>query len=121
MTTRRAAVLSLWMAACGVTAAQAGEDDPPTLWYRRPAARWVEALPVGNGRLGGMVFGGPEHEQIQINEATVWTGHPHEYHHPGAARFLPEIRRLLAGGTQEDAEALAMREFMSEPLRQMAY
>jgi alpha-L-fucosidase 2 len=91
------------------------------LWYRQPAGRWVEALPVGNGSLGAMVFGGTAHEQIQFNEETVWTGHPREYHHPGAVQYLPEIRRLLAEGKQSDAEALAMREFMSVPLRQMAY
>ncbi len=96
-------------------------DSPLILWYRQPAARWVEALPVGNGSLGAMVFGGPEREQIQFNEETVWTGHPREYQHPGAVKSLPEIRRLLAEGKQPEAEALAMREFMSEPLRQMAY
>ena len=91
-------------------------DGPLSLWYRQPAARWVEALPVGNGSLGGMVFGGPGSEQIQFNEETVWTGHPREYQHPGAVKSLPEIRRLLAEGKQPEAEALAMQEFMSEPL-----
>jgi alpha-L-fucosidase 2 len=91
------------------------------LWYRQPAAQWVEALPVGNGSLGGMVFGGARREQIQFNEETVWTGHPREYHHEGAVNSLATIRRLLAEGDQIAAEALAMKEFMSEPLRQMAY
>jgi alpha-L-fucosidase 2 len=108
-----------------ITAAPAQEGSVPArsleLWYRQPATQWVEALPVGNGSLGAMVFGGIAQEQIQFNEDTVWTGHPREYHHPGAVRFLPEIRRLLAVGNQAEAEALAMREFMSVPLRQMAY
>lgn len=91
------------------------------LWYRKPARKWVEALPVGNGRLGAMVFGGVERDQIQFNEDTVWTGEPHEYQHEGAVKFLPEIRRLLAEGKQKEAEDLAMREFMSVPLRQKAY
>ena len=97
------------------------EDPALTLWYRQPAARWVEALPVGNGSLGGMVFGGPAREQIQFNEETVWTGHPRAYQHPGAVRFLPEIRKLLAAGKQAEAEELAMKEFMGEPVRQKAY
>jgi alpha-L-fucosidase 2 len=96
-------------------------DGPLILWYRQPAARWVEALPVGNGSFGAMVYGGLAREQIQFNEETVWTGHPREYQHSGAVAFLPRIRSLLAEGKQAEAEELAMQEFMSEPLRQMAY
>ncbi|MBI2512451.1 MAG: glycoside hydrolase family 95 protein [Opitutae bacterium] len=91
------------------------------LWYRRPAAAWVEALPIGNGRLGAMIFGGTGTERIQFNEDTLWTGQPHRYHHVGAAKFLPELRALLAAGKQKEAEALALREFMSVPLHQTAY
>jgi alpha-L-fucosidase 2 len=91
------------------------------LWYRQPATAWVEALPVGNGRMGAMVFGGTAEERIQFNEDTIWNGKPHEYHHEGAVKFLPELRRLLAGGKQKEAETLAMQEFMSVPLRQKAY
>ena len=95
--------------------------NPLTLWYRQPAVNWVEALPVGNGRLGAMVFGGTAHERIQFNEDTIWTGEPHEYQHEGAAKFLPELRRLLAEGKQKEAHELGMKEFMSVPLRQKAY
>jgi len=49
------------------------------LWYQQPAKEWTEALPVGNGRLGAMIFGGTENERLQFNEDTLWTGHPHEY------------------------------------------
>src|SRR5262249_16706500 len=66
-----------------------------TLWYAQPAEKWVEALPVGNGRLGAMVFGGVTNEHIQFNEDTLWTGQPHEYQHEGASKFLPKIRQLL--------------------------
>ena len=96
-------------------------DHLTTTWYTRPATQWVEAIPVGNGRLGAMVFGGTAHEQIQFNETTVWTGAPREYQHPGAAKALPQIRALLAQGKQAEAEALAMKEFMSVPLRQEKY
>jgi len=91
------------------------------LWYRQPAAQWVEALPVGNGRLGAMVFGGVAHERIQFNESSVWTGEPHSYAHPGAYRVLPQLRELLFQGKQKEAQELAMREFMSIPLTQKAY
>jgi alpha-L-fucosidase 2 len=91
------------------------------LWYPRPATRWVEALPVGNGRLGAMVYGGTSDEQIQLNENTVWTGYPRSYEHQGAVRVLDAIRQLLAQGKQADAEAVAMRDFMSVPLRQEKY
>jgi alpha-L-fucosidase 2 len=91
------------------------------LWYTRPAQKWVEALPVGNGRLGAMVLGGAEDEHLQFNEDTLWTGRPHEYQHPGAAEHLATIRKLLAEGKQREAEALALEHFMSEPLRQKVY
>lgn len=97
------------------------QSKPLELWYRRPAERWVEALPVGNGRLGAMVFGGTASERIQFNEDTVWQGQPHSYARPGASQALPRIRELLFAGKQAEAEALAMERFMSEPLRQKAY
>jgi alpha-L-fucosidase 2 len=81
----------------------------------------VEALPVGNGHLGAMVFGNPAHERIQFNENTVWTGSPHDYAHQGAFRHLEAIRQLLFQGKQAEAEKLATQEFMSVPLRQMSY
>src|SRR3954470_8368018 len=79
-------------------------QSPLTLWYRQPAHLWVEALPVGNGRLGAMIFGGIAHERIQFNENTVWTGEPHDYAHTGAYRSLPKIRELLFAGKQKEAE-----------------
>ena len=91
------------------------------LWYRQPAERWVEALPVGNGRLGAMVFGGPSSERIQFNEDTVWQGEPHSYANRGSRRWLDRIRSLLFQGRQAEAETLAMDRFMSVPLRQKAY
>ncbi len=109
---------ALLVAAAGVAAPQA---QPLTLWYREPAAAWVEALPIGNGRLGGMIFGGVARERIQFNEDTVWTGEPHDYSHRGAFNRLAAIRKLLFEGKQAEAEKLAMQEFMSVPLRQTAY
>ncbi|MFP4055586.1 MAG: glycosyl hydrolase family 95 catalytic domain-containing protein [Candidatus Brocadiia bacterium] len=109
------------LAALGRRAPGGEGGNPMVLWYERPAAKWVEALPVGNGRLGAMVFGRPAAERIQFNEDTLWVGEPHDYAHEGAAEHLPTIRRLLFEGKRREAERLAMREFMSVPLRQMPY
>lgn len=96
-------------------------DKAIKLWYDHPATTWNEALPVGNGRLGAMVFGGVQKERIQFNEETLWTGAPHDYVHEGAVNYLGEIRQLLREGEQAKAHELAMKEFMSVPLRQKAY
>jgi alpha-L-fucosidase 2 len=82
-------------------------DDDLTLWYRQPAAKWVEALPVGNGRLGGMVFGGVARERIQFNEDTLWSGvGPHTWDNAGARDLVPEVRRALFAGAYQQADAL---------------
>ncbi len=102
-------------------AAAVAQQSPVTLWYDHPAVLWTDALPVGNGHMGAMIFGGAAHERIQFNENTVWTGEPHDYAHKGAAQSLAKIRELLWAGKQKEAEDLAMKEFMSEPLHQKAY
>src|SRR4051812_39147240 len=106
-----------------LAAAVPGKTDSRelVLWYPQPAAKWEAALPVGNGRLGAMVFGGLAHEDLQFNETTVWTGVPREYQHPGAVKVLPTLRKLLDEGKQAEAEALALEKFMSTPLRQEKY
>jgi len=91
------------------------------LWYDKPASKWTEALPIGNGRLGGMIYGGKTLEHIQFNEDSVWTGKPHDYSHAGAAEYLEPIRKLLWEGKQREAEKLAMDHFMSVPLHQRRY
>ncbi|HUT12608.1 MAG TPA: glycoside hydrolase family 95 protein [Thermoguttaceae bacterium] len=102
------------------TAASA-DPGPMLLWYEKPAGAWTEANPIGNGRLGAMVFGGVENERIQFNEDTLWFGEPHDYSHEGAAEYLPEIRKLLFEGKQAEAQSLAGQQFMSVPLRQTPY
>ena len=91
------------------------------LWYNQPASVWEEALPIGNGRLGAMVFGGKTEEHIQFNEETLWTGEPHDYAHEGASQYLNQIRELIWQGKQKEAETLAMEKFMSVPLGQKKY
>ena len=112
------ATLCLFLAAASMARA---EDSALMLWYDEPADQWTEALPVGNGRLGAMVFGKTDTERLQFNEDTLWNGAPHDYAHEGAKDVLPEIRRLLFDGKQREAEKLAMERFMSVPLRQRAY
>lgn len=91
------------------------------LWYAQPAVHWPEALPLGNGRLGAMVFGGVAEDRIQFNEETLWQGQPTSYVHGGAHRYVDTLRRLLFNGQQAAAQDLAMNHFMSVPLRQKAY
>ena len=98
-----------------------GDAGPMLLWYDHPAGGWTEALPVGNGRLGAMHFGGVESERLQFNDDTLWTGAPRDYSHEGAKEYLAEIRQLLFDGKQREAQQLATEHFMSQPLRQMAY
>jgi len=92
-----------------------------SLWYERPAEEWTEALPVGNGRLGAMVFGGVTEERLQLNEDTFWTGAPGGRQNPEALENLPRVRSLLEEGRQAEAHELAMAKLMSIPLRQEAY
>ncbi len=124
--TRRAVLES----AAGTAAAMTlpgGASAAPTrtrdslLWYTRPAATWTEALPVGTGRLGAMVFGGVERERLQLNEATLWTGGPYDPVAPGARDALDEVRRLVTAGDSAAAQALADKALMGRPRTQMAY
>jgi alpha-L-fucosidase 2 len=82
------------------------------LWYKQPAVKWTEALPLGNGRIGAMLFGGVENDRIQFNEETLWSGEPRSYSRPGASEYLDSIRNLLFAGKQKEAEAMAEKQFM---------
>ena len=91
------------------------------LWYKHPAQKWGDALPVGNGRLGGMVFGGIAKERIQLNEDTIWNGKKRDRVSPEALKALPEVRRLLFEGKPTEAEALEDQKLMGIPNRQPPY
>src|SRR5215208_785833 len=82
------------------------------LWYNKPAVKWTDALPIGNGRIGAMIFGGIEKERIQFNEETLWTGGPRNYNRQAAYQYLPRIRQLLFEGKQKEAQDLAEEKFM---------
>lgn len=82
-------------------------DGTLKLWYNRPAENWNEALPIGNGRLGAMVFGDPGKEQLQLNEETVWSGGPNSNITSESGAAIPELRKLLFEGKFEEAQAIA--------------
>jgi alpha-L-fucosidase 2 len=120
-----------------------GEAPPPagalTLWYRQPAAdhpyvlpvgraagaaataEWDKALPVGNGRLGAMVFGGVVNERLQLNEDTLYAGGPYDNVNPEAHDALPEVRRLLFEGKYAEGAKLVTEKVLAKPLREMPY
>jgi len=98
--------------------------EPLSLWYRFPAAtltNWTEALPVGNGRLGAMVFGGVKRERLQLNEDTLWAGGPYDPANTNALAALPEVRRLIFDGQYTNAQNLVGEKMMGTPMRQMPY
>jgi alpha-L-fucosidase 2 len=91
------------------------------LWYTNPAKVWVEALPVGNGRLGAMVFGDPIKEIIQLNENTVWAGSPNRNDNPDAKEAFPMIRKLLFEGKYKEAHDLVNQKVITKTSHGMAY
>ncbi len=104
------------------TRIDAKDFDPATLlWYDAPASKWEEALPVGNGRLGAMVFGNNGEERIQLNEETYWTGGPYSTVVKGGAKYLPEIQKLIFNGEPVKAHKLFGRHLMGYPVEQQKY
>ncbi len=102
-----------------------GQSLPPEkdlcLWYKNPAAEWNEALPVGNGRLGAMVYGQVGEEILALNEDSLWYGGPRDRNNPDARRYLPEIRRLIFAGEIKKAERLAVLTLSGTPESQRHY
>ena len=103
------------------TSASVGASEAPVVWYAHPADKWENALPLGNGRLGAMVFGKTDEEEIQLNEETLWSGGPYSTTVPGGAQALPEIRRLLFDGQLVRAHRLFGRHLMGYPVEQQKY
>ncbi|HEX8888661.1 MAG TPA: glycoside hydrolase N-terminal domain-containing protein [Pyrinomonadaceae bacterium] len=95
--------------------------EPLSLWYTRPAEKWVEALAIGNGRLGAMVFGGITRERLQLNEDTLWAGGPYDPDNPDSLAALPEVRRLIFAGKYAEAHQLIADKMMAKPIKQMQY
>ncbi|MGF7149334.1 alpha-L-fucosidase 2 [Sphingomonas zeicaulis] len=94
---------------------------PNRLWYREPADEWVQALPLGNGRLGAMIFGGIANDRIQLNEDSFFAGSPYDGTNPKAGEGLPRVRELIWAGRYAEAQALADEVLVARPPRQMSY
>lgn len=108
------------MAATALNTTARAADSGLKLTFDKPASKWTEALPVGNGRIGAMVFGGTEDERLQINESTLWGGGPHDYTNPDAYSHLNEIRQLIFAGKVDEAEKLSAN-MMGNPKLLMPY
>ena len=105
--------LAIAMMACAQPTEVAGDQE--RLWYDAPAGRWLEALPLGNGQMAAMVFGGIADETIQLNESTFWSGSPHDNNSKTSLEHLDEVRQLIYAGREEEAEALINKEFIPGP------
>ena len=101
--------------------ASSNSPSPLVLSYLQPATAWTEALPIGNGRLGAMVFGGIEHERLQLNEDTLWAGGPYDPNNTNSFAALPEVRKLIFDGKYDEADKLIGRSMMAIPLSQMQF
>jgi alpha-L-fucosidase 2 len=121
MTGTHPAILTLTVTLFGSVAMAQPPAEPLSLWYRQPAKEWVEALAVGNGRLGAMVFGGVARERIQLNEDTLWAGGPYDPANPDALEAWPRVRELIFAGQYRQADRLIGRRMMAKPLNQMPY
>lgn len=99
----------------------AQEKNTLRLWYRQPAANWLEALPVGNGRMGAMVFGDPQHETIQINEESLWAGNAINDNNPSSFSSLRAIQQLLLENKNEEAYTLATKNMVAIPRSVRSY
>ncbi len=111
-----------WTATAVATPPRASAADDLSLWYDRPAGSdWLRALPVGNGRLGAMVFGNTDTERLQLNEDTVWAGGPHDYSNPRGAGALAQIRQLVFANQWSQAQTLIDQTMLGSPAGQLAY
>jgi alpha-L-fucosidase 2 len=99
----------------------ADSTQPLMLWYPTPAESWTNALPIGNGCLGAMVFGGIDREHLQLNEDTLWAGGPYDPNNTNALAALPEVRKLVFEGKYDEASDLISQKMMAQPPRQMPY
>jgi alpha-L-fucosidase 2 len=110
-----------WQDRAPLTGKAAAPSGDKLLWYRQPARVWTEALPVGNGRLGAMIFGGVADERMQLNIDSLWDGAPVNSDNPKALESLPEVRRLLFEGKSKEASALAGTAMLGIPNRISPY
>ena len=111
----RKAALLVWLLTAWTSAMAQDSDNTERLWYDKPASIWLEALPIGNGRLGGMIYGGPQTDEIQLNEDSFWSGGPHNNNSTTSAKYLEQVRNLIFSGKEQDAENLINQQFIKGP------
>ena len=99
---------------CSQIAAQ-DIDNTNRLWDNKPAKIWLEALPIGNGRVGGMIYGGPRVDEIQLNEDSFWSGGPHNNNSTTAKANLEQVRNYIFNGQEKKAEDLINQQFIKGP------
>lgn len=112
---------SLILSAIAMLSLDASASQEHKLWYDKPAQVWTEALPLGNGRLGAMVYGNPGAEQIQLNEETIWAGQPNNNANPEALEWIPKIRQLVFEGKYKEAQDLCTAHVKSKTNQGMPY
>ncbi len=110
-----------FLLACGLGLLPVAAEEAPHLWFERPASNWVEAVPLGNGRLGAMVFGGVEQERLALNEESLWAGCPVESWPGHFPRHLAEVRRLLFAGKPAEAHAYGVQHLSATPTSFRSY
>lgn len=109
----------LWLVA--VLPVNAQQQGNCLLWYDHPATVWEEALPLGNGTVGAMIFGDPAREHLQLNEATFWAGSPHNNDNPKARALLKPVQQMIFAGHNKAAEAVVTQNFVSQIAQGMPY
>jgi hypothetical protein len=112
---RTGKITSEWEDRAAITGQSAVPVKENVLWYREPAGIWEEALPIADGNLGAMIFGGVADERIQLNESTLWDGYPLDPNNPEALKALPEVRRLLFKDKNNEAVTLAEKTMLGRP------
>lgn len=116
-TKRNDKISSKWVDRATIKSGSKISSDQGVLWYQQPASVWEEALPIGNGQLGAMIFGGVADERIQINESSLWEGSPLDRVDTSALEKLPEIRKLIFEGKNKEAVEIASKHMLGKPAR----
>ncbi len=114
-------IIALTACACYTSATAQTADNSHILWYDRPASTWTEALPIGNSRIGAMIYGTPATERMQLNEETIWAGRPNNNANPEALEYLPKVRRLVWQGKYKEAQDLATKHVQANTNSGMPY
>jgi len=116
-------LLAIAVLGCPAVLCGAANPNPSDLvvWYRQPASAWLQAMPLGNGMIGAMVFGGVPQERIALNESSFWSGRPHDYDNREAFQYFPEIRDLVFADKFQEAEKMANEHFWGKPKAQEAF